>query len=162
MRKFLLVAVSVVGCYVAVTQSADAQKTANDSSPVHRVIEPLALGQILKSSEGFSKLPPWPKGMVLSGNKEHSARSIFAGEISVSIYEGTDEVIKEDSHWVDEFVQILHGEAILTSAGGETHHFKVGDFFIVPKGWKGTWEARDGYKELVVVDTKANAASSPF
>jgi uncharacterized cupin superfamily protein len=158
MRSGVLTVVFAATMLVSQTTWAD-DVNAPASGPGTQIIDPIDLNPILASDEGFKPLPPWPKEMVLSGSKSHSSRPIFSREISVGMYKGTDELIKEDSHWVDEFVYLIHGDAILTPDGGKPHHFKAGDFFLVPKGFKGTWETRNGYKELVVVEASANDAA---
>jgi uncharacterized cupin superfamily protein len=54
----------------------------------------------------------------------------------------------------DEFVYVLQGSCVLTAKGGQPRTFEVGDFFIVPKGFTGTWEVRGNYRELIVIETK--------
>lgn len=40
---------------------------------------------------------------------------------------------------VDEFMVVLHGEVTLTPDGGESHTFRKGESFLLPKGFKGVW-----------------------
>jgi uncharacterized cupin superfamily protein len=44
---------------------------------------------------------------------------------------------------------------ILTLDDGRTFEFEQGDSLVVPKGYKGSWEMPERYRELVVVDTEA-------
>jgi len=39
-----------------------------------------------------------------------------------------------------EFCHFIEGEAVLTSDEGESWTLKAGDGFIIPAGFKGTWE----------------------
>ena len=56
------------------------------------------------------------------------------------IWESTPgKVTCEYSEW--EFCHIISGEVILTEEGKKKgHRFKKGDGFIIPPGFKGTWE----------------------
>ena len=40
----------------------------------------------------------------------------------------------------DEFCIILEGRAVLTDESGKTQTFDAGDAFVIPAGFKGTWE----------------------
>jgi hypothetical protein len=57
------------------------------------------------------------------------------------------------SEW--EFCHLLAGEAILTSADGQSWRLKAGDGFIIPPGFKGTWETvQTVRKHYVIVAAK--------
>ena len=58
----------------------------------------------------------------------------------------------------DEFVQVLNGTSVLTAADGEPQEFTVGDNFVVPKGFTGTWEMRGNFRELIIMEANALAA----
>ena len=47
------------------------------------------------------------------------------------------------------------GEVILTSTSGERQRYGVGESFVVPKGWTGTWDMPVKYREKIVVERKA-------
>lgn len=51
----------------------------------------------------------------------------------------------------EEFCAILAGKAILTDADGEAQAFTVGDAFIIPKGFKGTWETIEPLRKWYVI-----------
>ena len=40
----------------------------------------------------------------------------------------------------DEFCYMIEGKAILTDAQGNAEEINVGDAFVVPAGYQGTWE----------------------
>ena len=101
---------------------------------------------------------PWPKRSLVSGVESHRFDSLFAGQLMVSIYEGDDGLLKLENYPFDEFVHVLHGRAILTADGGKPQTFKAGDTFVVPKGFTGTWEMQDDFRELIVIEKEANAA----
>jgi uncharacterized cupin superfamily protein len=50
---------------------------------------------------------------------------------------------------------VLNGQAILSVEGGISQTFKAGDSFIVPKGFTGTWEMKDNFRELIIIEKKA-------
>ena len=47
----------------------------------------------------------------------------------------------------------------LTDLEGKAQTYREGDSFTVPKGWRGTWDMPVKYREMIVVETKAWAAS---
>jgi uncharacterized cupin superfamily protein len=110
---------------------------------------------LMKSKEGFKRLPPWPKSMVKRGDEYHAMREVYRGEFAVAIYEATDGLVVVTDQPYDELVHVVHGECILTPLGGEPQQFKAGDIFIVPKGFSGNWEGKAGFRELIVVETQA-------
>ncbi len=75
--------------------------------------------------------------------------------MTVEIYEGSDEVVDLVDQPYDELVHVIGGECTLTPKGGQPQHFKVGDIFIVPKGFTGTWDARKKFRELISIETNA-------
>ena len=38
-------------------------------------------------------------------------------------------------------------------------NYKAGEWLLLPKGWKGTWENRGNYRELIAVERKSWEAS---
>jgi uncharacterized cupin superfamily protein len=54
---------------------------------------------------------------------------------------------------------VLEGEVTLTSLDGSKQTHRKGDSFLVPKGWRGTWDMPVKYREMIVVETKAWEAS---
>ncbi|MEO1712886.1 MAG: cupin domain-containing protein [Bacteroidota bacterium] len=41
----------------------------------------------------------------------------------------------------EEFLHVLNGKLTLTTENGAIFEFVQGDFFILPKGFRGTWKA---------------------
>ena len=90
---------------------------------------------------------------------------LFRGEeLSVSIFESAP--VKANDHSssskgrvknypYDQFVVVLSGKSILTDEEGISQTFSQGDYFIVPKGFAGTWEEVGAYRELIVIDEEA-------
>ncbi|NVJ69032.1 MAG: cupin domain-containing protein [Alphaproteobacteria bacterium] len=55
----------------------------------------------------------------------------------------------------EEFCEILEGVVELTSNDGKTSRFEKGDRFVVPAGFKGTWETIESCKKLYVISLVA-------
>jgi uncharacterized cupin superfamily protein len=123
------------------------------------IAEPIRLDPDKINGKGLTNLEaPWPKRTLVSGVESHRFDSLFAGQLVVSIYEGDDGLLKIEDYPFDEFVHVLHGRAILTVDGGAPQTFKAGDTFVVPKGFTGTWEMQDNFREMIVIEKEANAA----
>lgn len=96
----------------------------------------------------------WMK--VESGGEYNSETAIFEGENIVLVWDsGPAKLIFETPSSYDEFVVVLKGELILTDKSGNAATYKTGDMFMLPKGFMGTWDMTEDYRELIVVDTKA-------
>lgn len=66
------------------------------------------------------------------------------------IWECSPGKVKVDySEW--EFCHFIEGKAVLTNEEGETWTLKAGDGFIIPPGFKGTWETVDRVKKHYVI-----------
>ena len=52
-------------------------------------------------------------------------------------------------------LMVLEGEVTLTSRDGEKQTYKVGESFVVPKGWQGTWDMPSKFREMIIVETRA-------
>ncbi|WP_439816569.1 cupin domain-containing protein [Zavarzinia sp. CC-PAN008] len=60
----------------------------------------------------------------------------------------------------DEFCMILEGEVRLSDASGHTETYKAGDGFIIPAGFKGTWETVQPVRKFFVIhQPRATAAA---
>ena len=101
-------------------------------------------------------IPPWPDELVLSGTNKHWQKVLHEGEFVVVLYESEAAVIDVSYPFpYDEYVLVLEGEVILTSTSGERQRYGVGESFVVPKGWMGTWDMPKHFREMIVVETKA-------
>ena len=131
-----------------------AESTAEMSVP-----EPIRLDQNKIDGKGLTTLgAPWPKRTLVSGVESHRFDALFAGQLVVSIYDADDGLLKIADYPFDEFVHVLHGRAILTAEGAASQTFEAGDTFVVPKGFTGTWEMQDNFRELIVIEKAANDA----
>ena len=104
----------------------------------------------------LESIPPWPDELVLSGTNKHWQKILHQGEFVVVLYESEAAVIDVSYPFpYDEYVLVIEGEVILTSTSGERQSYGVGESFVVPKGWTGTWDMPVKYREKIVVERKA-------
>ena len=104
----------------------------------------------------LESIPPWPDELVLSGTNKHWQKILHLGEFAVVLYESEAAVIDvSDPFPYDEYVLVIEGEVILTSTSGDRQRYGVGESFVVPKGWTGTWDMPVKYREKIVVERKA-------
>ncbi|MDH3440254.1 MAG: cupin domain-containing protein [Gammaproteobacteria bacterium] len=104
----------------------------------------------------LESIPPFPAEIVLEGESQNWESVLHQGDFVVSVYEAAPAVIDvSDPFPYDEFVLVLEGEVTLTNVDGRTATYKVGDTFLVPKGWLGTWDMPVKYREMIVIETDA-------
>ena len=121
--------------------------------------KPVLLDKNKINGKGLTTLEtPWPERMLVSGIESHRFDNLFTGQMVVSIYEADDGMVKIIDYPFDEFVHVLNGRAILTAEGAEPQTFETGDSFVVPKGFTGTWEMQENFRELIVIEKNANEA----
>ena len=144
MKKFFLMAV----LFLAATQLS-----------AQPVIDVLPLDKDAFRVTELESIPPWPDGTVLSGANEHWQKVIHKGDFVVALYESEAALIDVSYPFsYDEFVTVLEGRVILTSLSGEKQTYEVGDTFLVPKGWQGTWDMPVKFREMIIIETKAGVA----
>lgn len=113
------------------------------------------LSEEISQGRGLEPLAPWPEHLQQQRVGRHAIKTWFRGEQLTSIvYEADEGMLRFPPLRYDEHVCLLRGRAVLTTRGGTRHEFKAGDVFVVPKGWTGTWEFHDGYRELITFETK--------
>ena len=106
--------------------------------------------------EALDSIPPFPKEELLSGKQENWTKIVYHGEVVVALYESTPARIAVNKPFpYDEFIHVLEGELVLTPVNGTKQTFKAGDSVLLPKGWMGTWDMTEHFREMVVVETKA-------
>ncbi|KAA1192697.1 DUF861 domain-containing protein [Pseudohalioglobus sediminis] len=140
--KKLLLAACLLGSALAMSAKAEISVLGLDADQL-RAME-------------LESIPPWPDELVLSGTNEHWQKVLHEGEFVVVLYESEAAVIDVSYPFpYDEYVLVLEGEVILTSTSGERQRYGVGESFVVPKGWTGTWDMPVKYREKIVVERKA-------
>lgn len=51
----------------------------------------------------------------------------------------------------DELCVLLSGRVVLTDESGRAEHFAAGDAFIIPAGFRGTWETVDPVRKVYAI-----------
>jgi len=51
----------------------------------------------------------------------------------------------------EEFCQILEGQSVLTDERGTAVTVRAGDNFVIPRGFKGTWEVLQTTRKIYVI-----------
>lgn len=140
------------GLALVSTISANCLSAANAAEG--KALQPTRLSSDYVEGKNLESLPPWPDSVVVRPLKGHRFVRWYTGpELTSMIYEADDGVIRLENLTYDEHVHLLKGNAILTSADGHVSMFKAGDSFTVPKGWNGTWEFKNGYREEITFYT---------
>ena len=125
-----------------------------DEQSTKEVISPIRINTDMVSGLGL-KVAPWDDATRLA-----KWSFLFTGEeLSVSIFESTPKKTGEVGHVknrvrnypYDQFVVVLSGKSVLTDAAGNAQSFTAGDYFVVPRGFDGTWEDFGVYRELIVI-----------
>jgi uncharacterized cupin superfamily protein len=122
--------------------------------------ETLPLYPETMKKETLDSIPPFPKEELINGDQENWTKIIHHGEVVVALYESTPARIAVNKPFpYDEFINVLEGELILTHIDGNKQTFKAGDSVLLPKGWMGTWDMTEHFREMIVVETKAMEAA---
>lgn len=123
-------------------------------------LRPVRLDRKYLEGKDIPELAPWPASMQLRPLKTHRTIEWYTGEkLSCMVYDADDGLLKFTDLPYDEHVVLLSGTATLTSLDGTVEVFNKGDVFIAPKGWSGTWELADNYRELICFETQSLAAA---
>ena len=96
---------------------------------------------------------PWPSRICQVPGHTHRISELHANELLVCVYDGDDAVLHLQNYPFDEFVVVMSGKAILTGSDNLSHEYSVGDCFLVPKGFTGTYEIRDNFREVLVINS---------
>lgn len=101
-----------------------------------------------------------PPEKLVKGNPVTQTWNHFTGEddrLYCGIWESSKGTVKVSyDEW--EFCHFIQGEAVLTREDGKSWRLSKGDAFIIPGGFKGTWETvRKVKKHYVILLPKAGA-----
>ncbi len=93
------------------------------------------------------------KSRLLAGTYKTTTWNHFSsddGRLFSGIWESTPGTVKVDYvEW--EFCHFIQGEAVLTREDGKKWRLKRGDAFIIPAGFKGTWQTVRKVKKHYVI-----------
>ncbi len=95
--------------------------------------------------------------IMISGNSENWSKYLYIGQVGVGIWQsGAVKMrLNGNTQVLDEFFTVLEGSVSVTPQGGKDKTFTVGDSFVIPKGFVGTWETSGTYLHLAVVNPAA-------
>jgi uncharacterized cupin superfamily protein len=122
----------------------------------HAAPEVLPLKTKAVQTMTLDSIPPYRAEDVLKGTGENWLNILHQGEVIVAIYEAKPALINIQNPFpYDEFVMVLEGQVMLTHINGQVQTYNKGDNFLVPKGFLGTWDMPELYREMIVIETKA-------
>ena len=128
-------------------------------APPTSTIVPIALEKSYLEGKGLVLEDPSEYDEYVESEGEHRSPShshtFHVGKIFVTVVQAGPGKVYIKGLPYDEFIQILEGRLILTLDDGRSFEFEQGDSLVVPKGYVGTWEMPEPYRELVVIDTEA-------
>ena len=90
---------------------------------------------------------------VLKGDPEQAVYNHYnspCGQMSAGVWEG------EVGQWLvnyteHEYCEIVQGVSVLRDGDGNAKTLRVGDRFVIPAGFKGTWEVLEPCRKIYVV-----------
>ncbi|WP_236174269.1 cupin domain-containing protein [Pseudomonas pseudonitroreducens] len=90
---------------------------------------------------------------IIKGDPAQNVRNHYAsdcGQFNVGIWEG------EPGHWnvsytEHEYCEILQGVSVIRDANGGAKTVRVGDRFVIPAGFSGTWEVLEPCRKVYVI-----------
>lgn len=89
---------------------------------------------------------------VLKGNPEHVLHNHYAspcGQLNAGMWES--EVGQWDVNFTEhEYCEILQGVSVLRDREGNAKTLRAGDRFVIPAGFKGTWEVLEPCRKMYV------------
>ncbi|MCY1343039.1 hypothetical protein D9M68_636220 [compost metagenome] len=96
---------------------------------------------------------------ILKGDPEQSVRNHYSspcGQFSSGIWEGAPGqwTIAYTEH---EYCEILQGVSMLRDSDGGAKTLRAGDRFVIPAGFKGTWEVLEPTRKVYVIFEQAKA-----
>lgn len=95
-----------------------------------------------------------PKTLVKNYFSEPSGQ-FFAGTWSSSVGKWKVEYSE------NEFCHLLEGRVIITSEEGKRWHFNPGDAWVIPSGFRGTWETVEPARKRYAVFEQTKTTPSP-
>ena len=135
----------------AIASAFGSKRSAGEADPE---VLPLLVDALRE--ETLEALPPWPEGVVVAGLNKHAQKVLHEGEVVAALYGADAARLTVGAPFpYDEYVLVLQGKVVLTSEDGSSQTFVMGEGFLVPKGWTGSWDMPDQYLEKIIVETTA-------
>lgn len=125
------------------------------SSPGDEIERIVRIDQAHLAGEDLKPLPPFPAESLLAGESINAGHTFWEGEMTVKVVSNAPAKYRIDPQPFDEFIYVLDGQLTLIDVEGRKDEFGVGDWLVLPKGWRGTWETRGNYRELLSIETRS-------
>jgi uncharacterized cupin superfamily protein len=96
---------------------------------------------------------------ILEGDPQQTLYNHYnspCGQMSAGVWEGETGQWKV-SYTEHEFCEIVHGVSVLRDEQGHSKTLRVGDRFVIPAGFKGTWEVLENCRKIYVVFEQAQS-----
>lgn len=150
--RTLLVSLLAASVFSVPCFASEETSDVNSAAPKMVVIEKADL-----EGKGLPMLEPLAGEIMISGNPENWSKYLYIGQVGVGIWQsGAVKMrLNGNTQVLDEFFTVLEGSVLVTPQGGKAKTFSVGDSFVIPKGFVGTWETTDTYRHLAVVNPAA-------
>ena len=96
--------------------------------------------------------PDWPSASLQSGTARNSGARLHEGQNNVTLWNAGPAVISVLPGFpYDQFVLVLKGQLVLTDTNANSATYNEGDMFMIPRGWAGTWDMTEEYREFIIV-----------
>ena len=98
--------------------------------------------------------PMEPKPTSIEGNQTEASVALAShngGKVEIGVWECTPGRFTADRSHSAEFCHFIAGKAKLTNHKGKSWIVKKGDAFIIPAGFRGTWETIEKVRKHYVI-----------
>jgi uncharacterized cupin superfamily protein len=155
-RSLLVLSAGLILSSLPTTGAAESPAVPEASSPKHDDAKKIVrIDRAHLAGEDLKPLPPYPSESLIAGESRNSGHTFWEGEMSVKVTSNAPANYRIDPQPFDEFIYILEGELTLIDIEGQKDDFGVGDWLVLPRGWRGTWETRGNYRELLSIETRS-------
>ncbi len=95
---------------------------------------------------------PVPRVPALNGAPMETFLEVYAdARVELGIWECSPGRFPAAKDGIGEFMHVVEGRGILTSADGTVHEIRPGALIVTPDGWSGTWEIEETVRKEYVV-----------
>jgi uncharacterized cupin superfamily protein len=126
-----------------------------------------AIAPLARDAGPSPKPGRYPAEMVAPGQKGFDGSFFLTpifrdakGDPLVQIWESQAGVLKTEDYPFDEYCLVLEGVVEVTNQDGGTHTFRTGDTFVIPKGWRGTWDMKTRFRKHSIILSSPDEASA--
>ena len=155
-RSLLVLSAGLALSTVSMTGAAESPAAPEASSPKQDGVKKIVrIDRAHLAGEDLKPLPPYPSESLIAGESRNAGHTFWEGEMSVKVTSNAPAKYQIDPQPFDEFIYILEGQLTLIDIEGQKDEFGVGDWLVLPKGWRGTWETQGNYRELLSIETRS-------